>query len=578
MKKTIIPHYYQLEAVESFFKNIDEGITRGILVLPCGAGKNVTTYLIFKRLREKKPKAKMLFMAHRGKLLKQFKETCLEFDPDLQITLEKAEHRANPNSDIILASIQSVGTEDNIRLDEIFFDLIVVDEVHHVNWKQGEYKNALHRFGIFKTLGLGLTATPSRFDKVELHTVEGAIFQKEIYNYSLRKAIKEKYLCDFKTFQFETGIDLDKVKVSSDGDFVADSLAEVIVNSNRNDIIYQKWNEVCPGKKTIAFCVSVEHARSLCEYFCDKGVKAEYITGKDTSDEQEAKLNRLKTGETTVLCNRLVLPEGIDEPSLECVILGAPTLSWPLFVQEIGRLTRNSLGKLFGYLLDFVDNCSLHNPCRVPGIFDLPTSVDMNGATISDLEPMIDLAEKCNSKELLRESPRSLEELKTIMKRIELLSLINSPEEIAGFAQLAWIPVGKDKYRLSAGDDRYAEVLLDSTNNVTFNIRDKKNRFTQSFPQDKYDLETKWKEFEDYLLDTWSDIKPLIDRSADWWHQAPTPAQKRMLTSMKIDYKIYKDLSKGQASKLIAYHQSQGVKPKPKSRAQYWAINKARKK
>jgi late competence protein required for DNA uptake (superfamily II DNA/RNA helicase) len=57
------------------------------------------------------------------------------------------------------------------------------------------------------------------------------------------------------------------------------------------------------------------------------GLAAEHIDGDDP--KRKEKLEDFRTGKITHLCNAMLLTEGYDEPSIQCIVPLRPTASQP---------------------------------------------------------------------------------------------------------------------------------------------------------------------------------------------------------------------------------------------------------
>ena len=69
-------------------------------------------------------------------------------------------------------------------------------------------------------------------------------------------------------------------------------------------------------------------------------------------------------GKYNVLCNSMLLTEGWDCPSVDCVVVLRPTKVRSLYSQMVGRGTRLSPGKTDLLLLDFLWMTDKHELCR----------------------------------------------------------------------------------------------------------------------------------------------------------------------------------------------------------------------
>ena len=81
-------------------------------------------------------------------------------------------------------------------------------------------------------------------------------------------------------------------------------------------------------------------------------MRAEHLDGNTPIAEREAILARLKSGETELVSNCMVLTEGWDMPAVGCCILARPTKQMGLYRQMIGRVLRPDDGKPDAIIID----------------------------------------------------------------------------------------------------------------------------------------------------------------------------------------------------------------------------------
>jgi superfamily II DNA or RNA helicase len=125
-----------------------------------------------------------------------------------------------------------------------------------------------------------------------------------------------------KTYVIDVGIqdDLNKVrKTASDYDMTA--VEEIMNKSPINDAVIKHWQEKAGNRKTIIFCSTVEHAKSVAKSFDDHNIKAVVIHGGLSERERKATLVEYEQGDTNVIINVAVLTEGYDYQPTSCVIL-----------------------------------------------------------------------------------------------------------------------------------------------------------------------------------------------------------------------------------------------------------------
>ncbi len=363
---------YQREAIDAILAARRAGVRRMLVCLPTGAGKTV----IFSHLA-RLARRTVLVLAHREELLHQAREKIERaVAGGAVVAVEQADLRAPADARIVVCSIRSL-RED--RLARVIRDrdvgLVIYDECHHAAAEDN--LRVLRQLGAFDpgwtgTL-LGFTATTSRGDGRGLDTV----FERIVYSRTLPEMIGEGYLAPLRGFRVATTADL--TRLSAGGlDFREDELSEAVDIEERNDLVARSIQELARDRRTIAFCVTVNHARNLSKALNHLGVRAGIVHGAMPADARAAALADFRRGRTQVLTNVGVLTEGFDDPGVSCVAMARPTRSEGLYAQCVGRGTRPSPGKKDCLILDFVDLSSLAL-CTLPSLLGMPRDLDLEG-------------------------------------------------------------------------------------------------------------------------------------------------------------------------------------------------------
>ena len=220
-----------------------------------------------------------------------------------------------------------------------YFDTIVVDEAHHCI-SEG-YQRVLKHFD--ESNVLGVTATPDRGDMRNL----GSYFESLAYEYSLVQAIKEGYLSPIKALTIPLKLDLSGVKQQT-GDFSTKDLGTAL--DPYLEQIAEEMVKHCINRKTVVLPL-VKTSKKFRDILNSKGFRAAEVNG-DSKDRQEI-LEDFDNDKYNVLCNSMLLTEGWDCPSVDCVVVLRPTKVRSLYSQMIGRGTRLFPGKEELLLLDF---------------------------------------------------------------------------------------------------------------------------------------------------------------------------------------------------------------------------------
>jgi superfamily II DNA or RNA helicase len=155
----------------------------------------------------------------------------------------------------------------------------------------------------------------------------------------------------------EQQIDLGGVRTVG-GDYNEQDLKNACDRPELIQRIVQEWSRLTPGKRTIAFCVDLEHARHVAAAFNAIGVTAESVEGGTPPKERQRLYGELAAGTLMVLTSCNVISIGFDVPSVEVGLLLRPTMSLALHYQQIGRVMRISpqTDKTCGIILDQAGN------------------------------------------------------------------------------------------------------------------------------------------------------------------------------------------------------------------------------
>ena len=202
---------------------------------------------------------------------------------------------------------------------------------------------------------LGVTATPDRGDMKNL----GQVFDSLAYEYTLPKAIKEGYLTPIKAVTIPLQLDLSSVGTQS-GDFKAGDLDTAL-----DPYLYQIATEMkkyCPERKTVVFLPLIKTSQKFRDILNEAGFRAAEVNGN--SEDRAEILADFDSGKYNVLCNSMLLTEGWDCPSVDCVVVLRPTKVRSLYCQMVGRGTRLCDGKDHLLLLDFLWHTERHELCR----------------------------------------------------------------------------------------------------------------------------------------------------------------------------------------------------------------------
>ncbi len=363
---------YQKEAISAVLAARRAGVRRMLVSLPTGSGKTV----IFSHLAGLARK-QVLVLAHREELLQQAADKLVSaMVGQGVVAIERGEAKAAANAKVIVCSIRSLHEE---RLARVLrgrdLGLVIYDECHHA--AAADNLRVLRQLGAFEsdwegTL-LGFTATTERGDGQGLNEV----FERIVYSRSLPEMIEDGYLVPLRGYRVSTNADLRRLGASG-LDFVDEELAEIVDIEERNALVARSIQELARDRRTIAFCVTVQHAMHLAQALNAVGVRSGIVHGGMSRELRASALADFRKGTFQAITNVGVLTEGFDDPEVSCIAMARPTRSSGLYAQCVGRGTRLHPGKQSCLILDFVDLSNLEL-CTLPSLFGSPRDLDLRG-------------------------------------------------------------------------------------------------------------------------------------------------------------------------------------------------------
>lgn len=341
---------YQQEAKDAIFAQWDQGVKRTLLVLPTGCGKTI----VFAKVTEEcvEQGKRVLILAHRGELLEQAADKIAKAT-SLCCATEKAEETCLGSwFRVVVGSVQSLQREKRLaNFSQDYFDTIIIDEAHHCI--SDGYQKVLQHFP--EAYVLGVTATPDRGDMRNL----GSYFESLAYEYTLPKAIKGGYLSPIKAVTIPLKMDLTGVGIQS-GDFKLGDLGTALDPYLVQ--IAEEMQEYCKDRKTVVFLPLVKTSQKFRDILNEHGFRAAEVNG-ESRDRAEV-LEAFDRGNYNVLCNSMLLTEGWDCPSVDCIVVLRPTKVRSLYSQMVGRGTRLHPGKEDLLILDFLWHTERHELCH----------------------------------------------------------------------------------------------------------------------------------------------------------------------------------------------------------------------
>ena len=258
-------------------------------------------------------------------------------------------------------------------------ETIIIDETHRVQ-AAGYQKIFKHHANAQR---IGFSATPMRLDKGKIankfyYIDDNTLTYKNpavtcygkcdgsfdvcICGVSVDYLIQNGFLADYKVYGFKYNrSSLKKIG----GEFTSKSIEETVTPELLTEaVLHLARMEV---RKPLIFLASIKHAHNFLEYY-NKEPNKPYRILLCTSEDSDAANRALEQYRNThqgialVSCN--MLNEGIDVPDADGEVLGRPTTSPTVLLQQLGRALRFYKDKI-AILFDVCGNIETHGmPCE----------------------------------------------------------------------------------------------------------------------------------------------------------------------------------------------------------------------
>lgn len=300
------------------------GHKRVLITVGCGAGKSY----IFAKMAEQ-TKGPVLVLTHRQELKEQTGRLFADNGIDARI-------------EMILTEANRLGQYERPSL-------IITDEAH-----LSRSNSWMKVLDYYNTHTVGFTATPVRLDGKPL----GDIYDELVTGVSVKWLIDNKRLSPYEYYA-PTVVETDHLRLQA-GDFVIKDMEQLMSDRAIYSDVLKSWERLAKGQKTIAYCVSVKHAKETAKMFCEAGYPAVEIDGATPPKKRAEIMQDFREGKIMVLCNVGIISEGVSIDDVSCCLLLRPTESHALYWQQGMRSMRYQPGKV-ATIIDCVGNYS-RNP------------------------------------------------------------------------------------------------------------------------------------------------------------------------------------------------------------------------
>lgn len=253
------------------------------------------------------------------------------------------------NSHIVVANVQQLASSTDRWLSQFpsdFFDLVVIDEGHHVaaeSWQKVVRAFPQARF-------VSLTATPFRADNKDL-------LGDLIYRYPFTRAMLNGYIkhivsasahpsaITFTARDETTTYTLEQILELKEEAWFRRGVA---LSDECNRHIAEKAVEKLQGLRAAtgfphqiaASAMSIDHADQIRAIFQEMDLQAETVHSGLSDERKAAVFAKLRNNQIDVIVQVAMLGEGFDHPPLSVAAIFRPYRSLSPYIQFVGRVMR----------------------------------------------------------------------------------------------------------------------------------------------------------------------------------------------------------------------------------------------
>lgn len=362
------PREYQTEAINLLVDTYLRGLTRkALVVMATGLGKTFVVSEAIRRINLVQP-ARTLVVVHTNELVYQAEKAFWPTLGTAKQTLvwngyERPDRQQLEKAHVVFACLNTLS--DWVRRGEHIpdFDIVVVDECHHVGGKM--YESILTDTGAGRGNGpflIGLTATPWRADDTDLRE----IFGDPVVSVDIVTGLKNGYLSNVDYRMYTDNIDWEGLQRLQGSRFSPKQINRTLFISEWDDAVVFELQKVWAEQsapRAIVFCGTIDHAITMRDRinalgFCNAAAiySQTSLAPRLENYERNRLLCDFEDGAIEVLCAVDILNEGVDVPDVNIIVFQRVTHSRRIFVQQLGRGLRISPRKEKVIVLDFVSD------------------------------------------------------------------------------------------------------------------------------------------------------------------------------------------------------------------------------
>jgi superfamily II DNA or RNA helicase len=361
------PRPYQEQAIQAVVHSWQESFTRrAMVVMATGLGKTYTAAEIVRRVGGLGG-LRVLVLAHTNELVYQLERAFWPFlKPSQETLVWNGYERPSPDdverSPLVFACLNSVATHVEAGGTLPAFDIVLIDECHHVGGSM--YERIIMETRAGQPSGpflLGLTATPWRPDETDL----SVYFGDPLFTMDMVTGLKLGFLSNVDYRMYTDNINWSALPLLQGARLSPRQINRTLFISEWDNAVVRQlqeaWHEQ-QSPRAIVFCGTIDHAITMRDQinamgFCNAAaIYSQTTDGSMHGWERNRILCDFQDGTVNVICAVDVFNEGLDVPDVNLIVFQRVTHSRRIFIQQLGRGLRLSEGKEKVIVLDFVSD------------------------------------------------------------------------------------------------------------------------------------------------------------------------------------------------------------------------------
>ena len=400
--KKLSPMWHQKKALKSANTHfVENKQRRGKMIMPCGTGKSLTGFWVAQRFDAKLivvavPSLALVkqtlnvwtreYLAHKVKPewicvcsdtgsgdVGGDEFTAHTYDLGVPCTTKVAEiatflKKRSSSPRIVFTTYQSGRVlAKAAKKANKSFDLGIMDEAHKtVGRKDKMFAHLLNEKNIKIKKRLFMTATERQFigSSDEIASMDDPDVYGETFELlTFKEAIeaKEPIICDYRFVTISIS-EREIRELWNDNKYLrisGDKLDEVATRSLAAGLALRKAYTKFKVKRAISFHGSIKKAENfkrqqeaITEVFPELAkVECHHVSSRIPTSKRATILRDFAASKRGLITNARCLTEGVDIPSVDCVLFADPRRSTIDIVQAAGRAMRRADGKKFGYII-----------------------------------------------------------------------------------------------------------------------------------------------------------------------------------------------------------------------------------